>query len=113
MAVDITSFFTLEMRLCILCPLVVSCTFLLMYCSRSSRKFMKTENLHAEQRIHTACLSHVSHLSLSVASPSLSAACLVFSTPFFCFSHPALPLFINMSLSLFRVYAVFFLFSLL
>lgn len=50
--------------------------------------------------LNSVYIPHVSHLSLSVASPILSAACLVFPTPFFYFSHPALPLFINMSLSL-------------
>lgn len=41
----------------------------------SSSNVVIDENLHAEQHIHASCLLHVSHLSLSVASPSLSAAC--------------------------------------
>lgn len=70
-------------------------------------------NLHTEQHIHTAFLSHVSQFSLSVPFPSLSGFCrLIFSTLFFCFSHPALPLFVFLSLSfVYMPFSFFFPFS--
>lgn len=88
--------------------LVVHYKCLLMYCGR----YPGTPWIQEICILSSIYVLHLSFFLLSVPSPNFSAACLILLILLYCSSHPALPLFVFLSLSfVYMPFSFFFPFS--